>query len=155
MASRATEAEFNALGLPAVALDGFSGDVQDHLDAASAKVDSHIRGRYLLPLVAPYPPEIVEAECVLAAYSLLSIRGFDPEAGANQNVVQRYKDTMKWLGALSEGKVSLAIEADSTSDTYEGGPKVRSRSSRSTGGYCSTCCSYSCCCRGFWGNGRC
>ena len=57
-----TEAEFNALGLPAVALDGAT-DTSDYRDAAQGQIDSYLRGRYRLPLVAPYPPEIIETEC--------------------------------------------------------------------------------------------
>ena len=145
-----TEAEFNALGLPAVALDGAT-DTSDYRDAAQGQIDSYLRGRYRLPLVAPYPPEIIETECKLAAYSFLSNRGFDPEAGANQNIVLRYKDAVGWLKAMSEGKVNLAVEADQTAARAEGGPIITSRRRGRTGGYCSRCCSYSCCC-GFWGN---
>ena len=102
-----TEAEFNALGLPAIALDGVT-DTTEWRTAAAGKIDSYLRGRYRLPLVAPYPPEIVEVEAALAGYSFISIRGFDPTEGANANVLLRYKDAMNWLRLLSEGKVNLA-----------------------------------------------
>jgi phage gp36-like protein len=144
-----TEADFNVLGLPAIALDGAT-DTSDHRDAAQGTIDSYLRGRYRLPLAVPYPPEIVEVECKLAAYSFISIRGFDPEAGANQNIVARWKDARDWLKALSEGKVNLDVASDQTSTRAEGGPIISSRSrGRTGGGGCS--CRSSCYC-GFWGN---
>jgi phage gp36-like protein len=143
-----TELEFNALGLPAVALDGAT-DTSQYRDAAQGQIDSYLRGRYRLPLGVPYPPEIIEVECKLAAYSFISIRGFDPEAGANQNIALRYRDAMAWLKALSEGKVNLDVAADQTAARAEGGPIVSSRARGRTGGG-------SCCAAGtrldFWGN---
>lgn len=137
-----TEAEFNVLGLPAVALDGAT-DTSDYRDAAQGQIDSYLRGRYRLPLVVPYPPEIIEVECKLAAYSFISNRGFDPEAGANQNIVLRYKDARDWLKALSEGKVNLDVAADQTAARAEGGPILASRT-QATWGACSRSC------RTFW-----
>jgi phage gp36-like protein len=146
-----TEADFNALGLPAVALDGVT-DTTDWRAAAAGKIDSFLRGRYRLPLVAPYPPEIVEVEAALAAYSFISIRGFDPTEGANQNVVLRYKDAMAWLRQLSEGKVNLAVEADQTATRAEGGPIVASGRFSGRHGRCGGCGWCNSCKAGFWGN---
>jgi phage gp36-like protein len=150
-----TEAEFNALGLPAAALDGAT-DTSDWRDSAQGTIDSYLRGRYRLPLVAPYPPEIIETECKLAAYSFISVRGFDPTEGANINVAARYKEAMTWLRALSEGKVNLAVEADQTATRAEGGPIVSSRARGRVGGLgCCSVCGWSHCRCGFWGNGNC
>lgn len=121
-----TEADFSVLGLPAVALDGVT-DTSDWRAAAAGRIDSCLRGRYLLPLDNPYPAEVIDAECAIAAYLFLSNRGFDPEAGANQNIVLRYRDAVAWLRDLAAGKVNLAVEADSTDDTSEGGPVVLSK----------------------------
>lgn len=147
-----TEAEFNALGLPAAALDGAT-DTTAWRDAAQGTIDSYLRGRYRLPLAIPAPPEIVEVECKLAAYSFISVRGFDPQEGANVNVVVRYREAVDWLKRLSEGKVNLAVEADQTSARAEGGPIVASggfgRYGRCGGcGWCNSCKG------GFWGNGH-
>jgi phage gp36-like protein len=124
--SYSDETIFQALGLPAAALDGVT-DTSDWRDAAAGRIDSHLRGRYLLPLDAPYPAEVVDCECAIAAYLFLSNRGFDPEAGANQNIMLRYKDAMTWLRDLAAGKVNLAVTADATDSTHEGGPVVASR----------------------------
>lgn len=123
----ATTAEFNALGLPALALNGFSGDVEDHLQAASGTVDSYLRGKHALPLTSPYPQEIIQATCSIAAYSVLSIRGFDPEDGANRNVRARYEDAIRFLTAISKGDLNLALDADATPTVHDGRPIVRSK----------------------------
>jgi phage gp36-like protein len=156
----ATEAEFEVLGLPAVALDGFTGSVDEHLTAASGVIDSYLRGRYALPLTAPYPQEIITATCIIAAWTILNQRGFDPHSGSDQNVRTRYEDIMGrpmqkgWLQQLAAGLINLALTADATSGHHDGGPRVRSR--RRTSGGVGACDDD---CRGgrsnFWGNGNC
>lgn len=121
-----TEDDFAALGLPAVALDGVT-DTTDWRTAAAGRIDSYLRGRYLLPLAVPYPAEVIDVECALAAYYFISNRGFDPEQGANANVVARYRDAQRWLEQLAAGKVNLAVAADSTAERAEGGPIVASK----------------------------
>jgi len=148
----ANSTEFAALGLPAVALDGFVGDVDDHLEAASGQIDSYLRGRYRLPLVAPYPQEIVRVTCALAAYSVLSVRGFDPENGADKNVRMRYEDAVSWLNQMAEGKVNLPLTADSTPTAHDGGPILRSTNRSSTGGTTGSAYGGPC---SFWVGGRC
>lgn len=158
MSQYATEAEFEVLGLPAVALDGFTGSVDDHLTAASGVVDSYLRGRYRLPLAEPYPQEIITATCVIAAWSILNVRGFDPSAASDVNVRTRYEDIIGrpmqkgWLQQLAAGLINLDLAADASSGHHDGGPRVSSRGRRS--GSCDPDD-----CRGgrygFWGNGNC
>lgn len=126
----ATPADFAKYGLPSAALDGFGGTSSDYLDAASDDVDTYLRSRHDLPLATPYPAKIIQVTCELAAYSLLCIRGFDPESPANRVVEDRAMAARKWLELLSQGKVNLAVEADATPATYEGGPSVRSKCPR-------------------------
>jgi phage gp36-like protein len=136
--SYSTPEEFDQLGLPAVALDGVA-DTSPWRDAAAGRINTYLRGRYSLPLVAPYPPEIIEAECAIAAYLFLSRRGFDPEAGANQNVVTRYEDAMRWLRDLAAGVLNLSLASDATPAVADGGPIVRSSARCSTGRTCGPC----------------
>lgn len=133
MAARATSADFAVHGLPATALDGFAGDVDDYLTTAAGVVDSYLRGRYLLPLSSPYPPEVVECECVLAAYTLISVRGFDPEDSSDVNIKLRYDDKVKWLREIARGRASLDLATDAQADpTSAGGPIVSSRTRTSS-----------------------
>jgi phage gp36-like protein len=155
MSQYATAVQFEALGLPAAALDGFAGDVDDHLTAASGVIDSHLRGRYKLPLAEPYPQEIITACCCIAAYTVLVVRGFDPTRAADMNVRTRYEDMMGrpgqkgWLQQLSAGLINLDLAADATGGAHDGGPIVASRARRRAGTDCDDT-------RGgylnFWGN---
>lgn len=94
----ATIAELYALGsAPEIAY----GDLDDPtklaaLQAASEIVDDHIRARYSLPLIA-WGFSITEATCKIAAYNLLSDRGYNPGAGADVNIRDRYVDAMAFL----------------------------------------------------------
>lgn len=125
--SYATSADLSALDLPAAATEGMTAaDIDLHLEAASARIDGYLRGRYLLPLSSPYPAEIVACTTALAAYSVLSRRGFDPHAGTDANVRVRYEDAISWLERIAQGKVNLAALSDASPSVQDGGPRVRS-----------------------------
>lgn len=126
----ATSADFAKYGLPALALDGYVGSIDDLLLEGSAKVDTYMRGRYKTPLASPFPKEIVKAVCVLAAWDLLTIRGFDMNSAGDTAIRERYNDLCGrpmqpgWLERLSQGRVNLDIAADTTPTKGEGSPIV-------------------------------
>lgn len=93
---------------------------------ADSFIDSHLRGRYSLPLSST-PPEIKDASVRITMWYALQSLGWDPEMGPDESIKSGYHDTVKWLDKLSSGKVSLAITADSSSTVFEGGPIVRSQ----------------------------
>jgi phage gp36-like protein len=134
MSQYATATELQNFGIPAAALSGISPTIQNqHLTLASGKIDSYLRGRYSLPLVSPFPDEIIAATCALAAYTLLKRRGFNPDA-YDSNFRDEYLSTLEWLVMLSEGKVNLCVDADATPTTQEGRPSVYSAGYRYTYG---------------------
>jgi phage gp36-like protein len=126
----ATSTDFSKHGLPPQALEGFTGDIDDLLKKASAKFNTYARGRYKVPLTAPYPDEVIEAVCVLAAYQVMTVRGYDPNNDADRAIEDRYRDLTGrpgqkgWLQDLAQGRVNLDIAADTTPTTSEGGPIV-------------------------------
>lgn len=126
----ATQTDFAKHGLPTQALDGFSGDLDQLLVKASAKFNTYARGRYKVPFAVPYPDEVVEAVCQLAAYSVMTVRGYDPNNEADRAVEDRYRDMVGrpgqkgWLQELASGRVCLAVDADTTPATTEGAPIV-------------------------------
>ena len=139
MSQYASTTNLAQLGLPAAALEGLTTTVQDeHLTKASGKIDSYLRGRYKLPLATPPPDEIVDACAVIAAYTLLVFRGFNPDA-YDENFRMRYTDLVGdprvhnskgWLDKLSAGMVHLDIAADDTPEVSEGRPRASTRKSR-------------------------
>lgn len=66
------------------------------LIAASSVGDSYMRGRYNLPITGSsagagiFDPAIVIRCCHIAAYNLMSGRGFNPEPGADKILESRY-----------------------------------------------------------------
>lgn len=112
-----------------------SGVVAMHLETASSRIDSYLRSKHTLPLATPYPHAIVDACCVLAAYSLMTVRGFNA-AEYDQNFRDRYEDLVGrpgqkgWLELLASGAASLSSTADATPTEDEGGPEVHTDTSR-------------------------
>ncbi|MBW6402079.1 DUF1320 domain-containing protein [Roseomonas sp. HJA6] len=77
--------------------------VVDALTKASDLIDSYLARRYLLPLVAPYPPAIVEACCVLTRFRLAHGEQREP----TEQMRLARKETIAWLGQLAEGSAVL------------------------------------------------
>lgn len=74
-----------------------NGNVANALATASGKIDSYFRGRFNLPITGSvgggpgvYDPAIVMACCWVAAYDLMSGRGFNPTAGSDALIERRY-----------------------------------------------------------------
>jgi phage gp36-like protein len=130
MSQYATLNDLQDMGLPPGALEGVP-DPDRFLAQASAHVDSYLRGRYALPLSAPFPAELVDAVLAIAAYRIMFFRGFDSES-QDMLIVDRFqyytgKQGQKgWLDKLSTGQVNLALAADSTPTVSDGGPIVSS-----------------------------
>lgn len=116
MTSYASRADVALLGLPQHVLDALASDevgaaavVDQALAAASSLADSYLRSRYRLPLVS-WGDDLRERVCHLAAYQLLSVRGFNPELGADQNIRLRYEDAITWLKAIAAGLVHPDVQ---------------------------------------------
>lgn len=117
MSSYATPANLVAFGLSAQALAGFTADQQQAaLDAASDVADGYLRSRFRLPLATPVTADLKRAVCAVAAFDLLTSRGFNPEAGADTVVRLRYEDALKWLRDVADERVTPAL-SDSSGST--------------------------------------
>jgi len=111
VAAYATQADFASLGLPAKATAGIpSGDIDAALEAASRVVDSYIGSRYDLPLVT-FDKSVTMAVCKIAAYELLSRRGFAAGSADSENVQKRYDQAVAWCRDVARG---LALPAVTT-----------------------------------------
>jgi len=64
--------------------------------------------------------------CQIAAYELMCIAGFNPNAGADRNYLDRALAARKWLSQVSKGEITPAITFD-TSKAIGSAPQVRSR----------------------------
>ena len=115
----ATRTHLGQFGIRAAALTGIpTGDQDAALEAASDHADSYLRSRFTLPL-SVWQDDLRRAVCNIAAYDLLSARGFNPDAGADSNVRQRYEDAIRWLERVSTGQVTPEV-TDSSSGSSSG-----------------------------------
>jgi phage gp36-like protein len=114
MAAYATAADFASLGLPTKATASVSaGDIDAALEAASRVVDSYIGSRYDLPLIT-YDKSVTMAVCKIAAFELLSRRGFAAGATDATTLELRYNQALQWCRDVARG---LALPAPkSTTD---------------------------------------
>jgi phage gp36-like protein len=120
----ATRAEMYSMGIAQAALTGMSTDSQDMaLEAASRMVDSYVRPRAGVPFPNPAPYEIKRATCVIAAWDLITSRGYSPQ-GVDQAVQNRYESTILWLRDVATGKAQLDYENDATPSTVEHAPLI-------------------------------
>lgn len=119
----ATAEQFGRMGLAADSWWDAPDAVSEELDAASSLADSYLRLHYATPLQVPYPAALVQKVCHIAAYNLISTRGFNPDGDAS--IYQsRHDSAVQWLRDVGSGKAApIVVEATGTAgDT--GGPFV-------------------------------
>ncbi|AVE67932.1 hypothetical protein AM351_08970 [Citrobacter koseri] len=71
---------------------------------AGAMIDSYISARYTLPL-SVVPGALAQQCCVIAWYLMNDVR-------ATEQATQRYKDAVRWLESVRDGKTPLGVDAD-------------------------------------------
>ncbi len=75
------------------------------LGDADAEIDSYLAGRYTLPLSGTFPI-LVRHACNMARYHLSGVEVTEVEVVRN-----RYKDAIRWLESVRDGKTRLAADA--------------------------------------------
>lgn len=126
----ATLTEFAQLGLPTTATENLEDEqLLQALLSASSTIDSYIPKRFLLPLTPPYPDVLVEHACRLAAWTVLRVRGVDPDSAADKAIQEASDGSEKWLLMVAKGTVEPSW-VDATPTIYEGGAAVESDTSR-------------------------
>lgn len=131
MSRYASTSDLTRLGVPATALTGVTTATQEAaLDAASALADGYLQERFTLPLAA-WVDDLRRAVCCVAAYDILSARGFDPRGGGtDENVRLRYEDALRWLRDVGAGHATPTGVIDATPTVTEGGTYAVTNPSR-------------------------
>ncbi len=124
MTAYATTADLTRFAVNASAFGGISTlDQQAALAAASSYADSKLRGRFALPLLA-WGDDLRRAVCYIAAYDLLSVRGFNPVAGSDSNLRQRYEDGVKWLDGVERQNIHPDVTPSPEQSPKYDDPKI-------------------------------
>jgi phage gp36-like protein len=84
---------------------------------ASEEIDGFLRDQYQLPL-EDWGSDLVQRCCDIAAYRLVCLRGFNPDADGLY--LENYKQALAWLKLVAEGKVSPDVIDASGGDQQPG-----------------------------------
>lgn len=127
--SRATLVQLSQYGLPSAVLAVITPVIQQaELDAADELVNGYLRVRYTLPL-ASFGLDLVRHTCAIAAYNLICVRGYNPQAANDEHLRARYEDAMSYLKAVSKAQLDPGI-VDSTPEVDETIPVISSDCAR-------------------------
>lgn len=125
--SRATLTQLRQLGLDAYAIDKVADDdKQIALDAAAARIDSAVANQYDGDIIPPYPLDIIQCECVLASWTLLTAQGYNPPSpGTDTNIEKNLSKWEAYLVSVSKGEIipKLVLSVDD-GDPGATGPAV-------------------------------
>ncbi len=105
--------DFLNAGLPTGALASIDKSIWNQaLIRASAFADTFIGCKYTLPLGRPYDPSLVDAVCQIAAWRLMSLRGYNPAVSGGSSdalIRQGFLDARQWLYEVSNGRAALTV----------------------------------------------
>jgi phage gp36-like protein len=89
---------------PAALVNISNGEQVAACQAASEKADSYMRGRYALPL-SSWGSDVTMHTAYIAVYLLMSARGYNPSAGADETFRLRYEDAVAWFEGIQRQAV--------------------------------------------------
>jgi phage gp36-like protein len=124
MAAYATLPQLYALGVNEEALARVPEKSRlEGLEAASRVVDTYLWK--LNPPLAVFTGAISEATAAIAAYTLMSASGFDPEHEDSKNLRLRYLDQIRWLESLDGGEKLRGVAGQGSTGATVFGPRVQ------------------------------
>ena len=91
---------------------------------ASRMFDEALPSMYKLPLLA-VGAHVVSKVCDMAIYRLLVGRGYNPEAGGDPGIRERFADALRWLVLVRDGKVTPDITDSGAGAALTMGPTAR------------------------------
>lgn len=102
--------DFAGCGLPPGALASLDKTViLNELIRQSRWADTYLGDKYTLPLSAPFDSALSDAVCQLAAWRLLTLRGFNPSNPGDTVVRQNWMDAKEWLTRIANGQARLQV----------------------------------------------
>lgn len=121
MTAYAVLADVYNLGVPQAAVASVATLTQQAaLDAANAEVDGYLAGRFKLPL-SVWGADLKMHVCARAAFTILTVRGYNPEDGADKAIEDRSKAAEKWLKGIADGDITPNVTDSSTVGSNDSG----------------------------------
>jgi phage gp36-like protein len=115
----ATPADIDNIGIAHVALDKITNEAKlAALSAASALADGYLS---FAGCTVPVPSgmftdALKQCVAIIAAYHLLSVRGYGPEKAGGDNLRKRYEDQIAWLQAVAAKEVAPPCDESGGAD---------------------------------------
>ena len=109
-----TPADVTTIALPASAIpSGITlAQQQAACNDASSSADAKMRARYPLPITGSigggpgvFDPSIVRYTAYMAAYIIMSFRGFNPSSAADRMIVENNEKAIAWFDGVERGNV--------------------------------------------------
>lgn len=134
MATYCTKEELGRYGINREALEKTSETDQDKaIGAASGIIDSYLRSRFTLPLVA-FGEDIRMHCAAIAVYILLRTRGYNPAEPDDDMVQTGYDQAIAWLKDVAANRATPDVTDSSPGSPAPGArggaPRVESNSQR-------------------------
>jgi phage gp36-like protein len=110
MSSYATVTDLTNFGINPVAVANIApATLQLQCDTASGVADGYLAGRYNMPILTPYPQDLVMYVTWIAAFLTMSVRGYNPDAGADQTIKDKYILAVEWFMGVQRQRIHPAI----------------------------------------------
>lgn len=106
MSSYATVTDLTSYGISAVAVANLDPvTLQKQCDAASGIADGYLAGRYNMPLLTPFPQDLVLYVSWIAAFLTMSVRGYNPDAAADTLILDKYEKAINWFEGVQRQRI--------------------------------------------------
>lgn len=100
---------------------------------ASSLIDSYLRNQYTLPLLS-HGEDLRQCCAVLACYTLLRVKGFDPAGDGNEIIMEERDRQVRWLENIAKGNTAPSVtDSASPAKEFGAGPRVITSTGRGYG----------------------
>jgi phage gp36-like protein len=118
-AAYCTIAQLSLYGIRAEAIANVDPSIlQANIGAASDVIDSYLRSRFTLPLLA-WGSDITGACAKIAVYTIIQARGFNSARASDEQIKAAYDEAIHWLVDISNSKATPNVE-DSAPASFPG-----------------------------------
>lgn len=115
----AQPSDFSSIGvLPALAQSLTGPQITQALQNASVIMDNYIGQQFQLPLVE-WDASLTQYCCWIARYTLLAVRGYNPNNPQEVSYYDAYKFSMQWLKDVANGAATPQV-TDSSPNAQPG-----------------------------------